>query len=213
MKRRVRPEHIAMLVRGLIWQVLHLRFDAIILKGRGARIWIDRKVKLQGIVKIGDFAKLDLRYTAKGIIRSGFSLGDYSIFRASGSPAFTCQNVEIDENVTFGPYCNIGGGFGLVIGADVIAGPYVSVHPEEHGLATDRPVREQAIRGRGIRIGNDCWLGAKSTVLDGSDLADGTVLGANTVLAGAQTDANCIYVGIPARFLRQREMADEGTPV
>jgi acetyltransferase-like isoleucine patch superfamily enzyme len=200
----LRPEHLAMLLRGALWQLLHLRFGLILLKGRGARIWIDRRVRVRGVLKVGDFAKLDLRYCCSGTIGSRFSLGDYSIMRASGNPAFTCNHVIIGENVSFGPYCNIGGGFGLTIADGVIAGPYVSIHPEEHGLDPDRPIRGQPIHGTGIRIGRDCWLSAKSTLLDGTDLADGTVVGAGAVVTGSKTEPDSIYVGAPARLLRFR---------
>ena len=142
-----------------------------------------------------------------------FSLGDFSTMRASGSSVFTCPKIDIGANVSFGPYCNIGGGFGLSIGEGVIAGPYVSIHPEEHGLTSDQPIREQPIHGAGISIGRDCWLSAKSTLLDGTNLAAGTVLGAGAIATGCQTKPNGIYVGAPARFLRMREKActDEAT--
>lgn len=194
-----------MLLRGALWQLMHLRFGMILLKGRGAKIWIDKRIHVSGILKIGDFAKLDLRFCGSGAIGPMFSLGEFSIMRASGSASFTCPKIEIGANVSFGPYCNIGGGFGLSIAEGVIAGPYVSIHPEEHGLVSDQPVREQPIHGAGICIGRDCWLSAKSTLLDGTDLAAGTVLGAGAIAAGIHTEANGIYVGVPARFLRLRK--------
>ncbi|MBM2294567.1 acyltransferase [Sulfitobacter pseudonitzschiae] len=201
----IRNEHVSMLLRGLLWQLMHLRFEGILFKGRGARIWIDRRVRIRGILKVGDFAKLDLRFCISGTIGPNFSLGDFSVMRASGSPDFTCPQFDIGPNVSFGPYCNIGGGFGLAIAGDVIAGPYVSIHPEEHGLGVDRPIRGQSIHGTGIRVGRDCWLSAKATLLDGTNLADGTVLGAGAILVGSRTEPNSIYVGVPARLLRLRE--------
>lgn len=205
MIKGLRFEHFAMLMRGLLWQLTRLRFDGIVLKGRGARIFLDRRVRLQGIVKVGHYATLDLRQTASGRLGSRFSLGDHSVFRASGSSDFICPCVDIAERVSFGPYCNIGGGFGLRIEANVIAGPYVSIHPETHTYATDIPIRNQPVFGYGIRIEEDCWLGAKATILDGSRLVQGTILGASSLVAGAETTKNGIYVGIPARLVRLRE--------
>ncbi|WP_323810805.1 acyltransferase [Sphingobium baderi] len=203
-----------MLLRGALWQLLHLRFDMILLKGRGSTIWIDRRVRVRGMLKVGDFAKLDLRFCGSGTIGPSFSLGDFSIMRASGSSTFTCPEIKVGANVSFGPYCNIGGGFGLNIGEGVIAGPYVSIHPEEHGLTADQTIRAQPVHGAGINIGRDCWLSAKSTLLDGTNLAEGTVLGAGAIAAKCQTEPNGIYVGAPARFLRKRKKtcsADEAT--
>lgn len=204
----MRLDHIAMAARGAFWQLLHLRFGMIVLKGRGAKIWIDRRIRVRGIIKVGDFATLDLRYCRSGKIGPTFSLGNFSIMRASGSPAFTCPNIDIGCNVSFGPYCNVGGGFGLRIADGVIAGPYVSIHPEEHGMSSNRPIRAQRIHGCGISIGRDCWLGAKATLLDGTVLADGTVVGAGTIMTGCQTQPNGIYVGVPARFRRFRDTSE-----
>ena len=200
----IRPEHVAMLLRGALRQIFILRFDFILMMGRGAKFRVDRRVKLKGIIKIDDYADLDIRFTADGTIGPRFSLGKFSIFRASGSSSFTCPTVKVAENVSFGPYCNIGGGFGLTIGANVIGGPYVSIHPEEHSMNADTLVRQQPIFGTGVRIGADCWLSAKSTILDGSNLGIGTVLAANAVVTGKTTDAYGIYAGIPAKILRYR---------
>lgn len=208
---KLRREHIEMLIRGVFWQLLHMRFGFILLKGRGARVSLDRSVRVKGILKVGNYATLDLRYTASGSLGAMFSLGDFSVFRASGTPSHTCPKVEVAEAVSFGPYCNIGGGFGLSIGPNVIAGPYVSIHPEEHAFNAGSLIRHQPIYGKGIRIDGDCWLGAKSTILDGSNLAPGTVLGANALVAGNETAQNGIYVGVPAKLTGFRSTAPKNT--
>lgn len=205
MIKGLRFEHVAMVLRGLLWQLTRMRFDGLILKGRGARIFLDRRVRFQGVMKVGHFATLDLRRTASGQLGSRFVLGDHSVFRASGSSDFICPYVEIASHVSFGPYCNIGGGFGLTIGANVIAGPYVSIHPESHMYASHMPIRDQPVIGKGICIEEDCWLGAKSTILDGSHLGSGTIIGALCLVAGAETTKDGIYVGIPSRLVRVRE--------
>ena len=181
-----------MLLRGLVWQLLHMRFEGVLFLGRGARLQVDRRVRLKGWIKVGHHATMNLSQTASGRVGPCFSLGDFSIFRASGAPKFTCPQVEIGENVSFGPYCNIGGGFGLTIGRNVIAGPFVSIHPEGHGLDAYGPIREQPIEGIGIHVGADCWLGAKATLLDGTMLASGTVIGAGTIVPGIRTKSNGI---------------------
>ncbi|MEZ4688113.1 MAG: hypothetical protein R3B47_19245 [Bacteroidia bacterium] len=57
---------------------------------------------------------------------------------------------------------------GLEIGDDCIIGPYFSCHPENHVI--DQPgiaIRLQGTTRKGIRIGKNCWIGAKVTVLTG----------------------------------------------
>jgi len=58
-----------------------------------------------------------------------------------------------------------------------------------------------------ISIGNDVWIGRNCTILNGVNVADGTVLGANTVLA-KDTKPYGIYIGNPAQ-LKSYRYSDE----
>jgi acetyltransferase-like isoleucine patch superfamily enzyme len=57
-----------------------------------------------------------------------------------------------------------------------------------------------------VRIGPDCWLGTKVSVLRGTRIGRGTVLGAHAVARGEIPEYS-IAVGAPARVVRDR-MAD-----
>jgi acetyltransferase-like isoleucine patch superfamily enzyme len=57
---------------------------------------------------------------------------------------------------------------------------------------------------RSITIGNKVWIGCRCTVLKGSTIADGSVLGAGTGVYGAQLNSeNCIYAGNPVHSIKQ----------
>jgi len=57
---------------------------------------------------------------------------------------------------------------------------------------------------RGIRIGNDVWIGASSVILPGVKINDGAIIGAGSIVC-KDVAANAIMVGNPARLLRYRE--------
>ena len=57
-----------------------------------------------------------------------------------------------------------------------------------------------------VTIGRDCWLGSKSTVLRGSTIGDGAVIGAHALVRG-KIPKNAIAVGIPARVVKMRTSA------
>ncbi|MDQ0392593.1 acyltransferase [Labrys monachus] len=112
--------------------------------------------------------------------------------------------MTVGSDIFIGPYCVIGGGGDLSIGSDVMIASHSRIMSSEH-IIDDSAQSIWAVTTRGVRIGSGVWLGAGVTVLDGSDLADGTVVGAGAVIR-AKTDANSIYVGIPARKLRERRL-------
>lgn len=56
---------------------------------------------------------------------------------------------------------------------------------------------------KSIIIEDDVWIGAVVKVLDGVTIAQGCVIGANSVVTKS-TEPYGIYVGIPARKIKSR---------
>lgn len=55
-----------------------------------------------------------------------------------------------------------------------------------------------------IEIGNHVWIGAKSTILKGTKIADGSVIGAGRSLGtGLLSDEKSIYAGQPAKLIKK----------
>ena len=52
-------------------------------------------------------------------------------------------------------------------------------------------------------IGNDVWIGQNATILPGTHIGDGAIIGANSVV-GRDVDPYAVVVGNPARTLRKR---------
>jgi acetyltransferase-like isoleucine patch superfamily enzyme len=56
----------------------------------------------------------------------------------------------------------------------------------------------------GIRIGAHCWVGCRSTILDGVTIGDRAVVGAASLVT-RDVDTEMIAFGIPARVMRRLE--------
>ncbi len=197
-----------MLLRGTLYQLLRFQFRGWMLMGPGARVLGLKRIKLNGIVKIGVHALLDARFSQGVELGNRFSLGDFSIVRASGSIHFESTGIKMGDNVSFGPYSNIGGGYGLVIGNDCVFGPYVSIHPEGHVFSDlNTPIRLQGITGSGITIGGDNWFGAKCTVLDGVQIGSGCIFGAQSLIIKGNYASTHVYVGNPVRSVKSRGLS------
>jgi acetyltransferase-like isoleucine patch superfamily enzyme len=86
-----------------------------------------------------------------------------------------------------------------------LVGQFVSLIASGHGVERGELVRQQGIpKKRGIKIGDDVWLGASSVVLPGITIGNGAVIGAGAVVT-KDVPENAIMVGNPARLLRYRE--------
>lgn len=78
------------------------------------------------------------------------------------------------------------------------------MYPENHNYKdSDIPIRLQGVNHKGIKIGNGCWIGAKTTILDGTEIGDGCVIAAGAVVSG-KFPKNVVIGGIPAKIIKQR---------
>jgi maltose O-acetyltransferase len=69
--------------------------------------------------------------------------------------------------------------------------------------------RAQAFASKDVVIGAGSWLGARVTVLPGSRIGPGCVVGANTLIDG-EYPPNSVIVGTPGRIVRTLDQAELG---
>lgn len=133
------------------------------------------------------------------------SMGFLTHVDLTGSMKNLGKGIKIGNNVGLGSHGHYGSGIGgLEIGNDTIIGNYVSFHPENHNYSDSSVlIRLQGVSGKGIKVGNNCWVGAKATFLDGSEIGNGCIVAAGAVVIGKFPD-NVIIGGIPAKILKNR---------
>lgn len=123
----------------------------------------------------------------------------------SGSLKNIGKGLIIGNNVGLGSHCMLGCAGGIEIGSETIIGNFVSFHSENHNYADlTVPIRLQGVNRQGIKIGSNCWIGAKVTILDGSVVGKGCIIAAGAVLTGKEFPDNSIIGGVPAKVLRPR---------
>jgi acetyltransferase-like isoleucine patch superfamily enzyme len=75
----------------------------------------------------------------------------------------------------------------------------------DHGVVeVERPIREQGIYKRDVRVGHNVWIGYGAAFLRGVTVGDNAVVGTNTVVT-KDIPANAVAAGTPARVLRMRD--------
>lgn len=118
--------------------------------------------------------------------------------------AFVHGPVTLAPEVSVNPYATLDGGRkGIVIGAGSRIATRATLFAFDHGVAPDRPVREQGVRSRGIVVGEDVWIGAGATVTDGVRIGDYAVVGAGAVVT-KDVPPWAVVGGVPARLLFDR---------
>ncbi len=138
------------------------------------------------------------------IFGNNVSLGRNTTIECTGNIRWLGKGLKVGNNVGLGTHGFYGCAGGVEIGSDTIIGNYVSFHSENHNYSDiSIPIRSQGVNHKGICVGNNCWVGAKATFLDGSTVGNGCIIAAGAVVRGNFPD-NCIIGGIPAKILKFR---------
>jgi acetyltransferase-like isoleucine patch superfamily enzyme len=144
---------------------------------------ITLKISKHSEINIGEncnIESLTILEAQKGniIIGNNFSLNQFSVIRAYG-------NVSIGDGVRIGPATQI-----------------MSVnHIFED---KNKYIYEQGIKGEGIIIGNNVWIGSNTLILDGVKIGNNSIIGAGSLIS-KDVPENVLIVGNPQRIIRKLE--------
>lgn len=151
----------------MLWGCVRLGTSKPVFLSPSATIKCSSKFKFGKGLNIGYRCYIDALSRGGLTLGNNVSMGMYTTVRLTGSLKQIANYVKIGNNVGLGSHGYYGCGVGfLEIGDDCIFGNYVSIHPENHNFSNPTiPIRLQGVNGKGIVIGNNCWIGAKVTNL------------------------------------------------
>jgi len=157
------------------------------------------RVVLRGMVFIGRHVELRARH-GYGRLEIGrwVHIGDGSSLRCHEGSLRIGDKVVLGKDSTVTCYLDV------ELGAATIVADWCYVTDFDHRISdVHTPIKDQGIVKSPVRIGPDCWIGVKATVLRGSRVGRGSVIGAHAVVRGDVPEYS-IVVGVPARVVRNR---------
>jgi acetyltransferase-like isoleucine patch superfamily enzyme len=141
-------------------------------------------------------------------LHSGIVIGDDVILGyATRIDVPTGARVEIGHRVKLTGHCVIAAAERVTIMMDAQVAEFCSIRDADHGVDGDRAVRDQPLRTAPVSIGTDAWIGRGVAVLRGSNVGEGAVVGANSVVTG-NVSPGAIAVGAPARVIGRRQSTE-----
>jgi acetyltransferase-like isoleucine patch superfamily enzyme len=161
-------------------------------------------------IKWGNFVQLEDHVFVSGLglepvhFSDNVRIGAHSRVIISTTFEQPGKGIFIGKNVGIGEFSYLGGAGGLHISDDCIIGQYFSTHPENHiFIDKERPIRLQGTTREGIFVEENCWIGAKVTLLDGIRIGAGSVVAAGAVVTKS-FPAGSVIGGVPAKLLKIR---------
>jgi acetyltransferase-like isoleucine patch superfamily enzyme len=113
--------------------------------------------------------------------------------------------LEIGAKSVLGQECTLSCFQHISIGRECIIADRTMMIDFDHGMVeTERPIREQGIYKRSVRVGHNVWIGYGACVLRGVTVGDNAVIGTSSVVTKDIPD-NAVAAGSPAELIRVRD--------
>lgn len=194
-----------MFLRGLSKKLLFKKSKGILFIGKRVKIKNKRKIIFNGSATIEDGCFINALSKGGITIGNNFSLGRNSIIECTGVIRELGEKLIIGQNVGIASNAFIAMRGKIEIGDNTIFGPGVSIHAENHNFTkVDVPIKLQGATRKGIEIGSDCWIGAKTIILDGVKIGNHAVIAAGAVVNKDVPDY-AVVGGVPAKVLKMRK--------
>jgi acetyltransferase-like isoleucine patch superfamily enzyme len=116
-------------------------------------------------------------------------------------------SIVVGQGAYVGAYCCLGD---VRIGRKTMLADGVCIPSGAHTHGSDRPdvpMADQAGQEATVRIGEDCWIGARAVVL--ADVGDGAIVAAGAVVTHS-VEPGTIVAGVPARMIGRRGQTNLG---
>ena len=114
------------------------------------------------------------------------------------------HRLTVGSRVSINEGCFVSAYGGLEIGDDTMIGHRVTIVTSDHEMSDPTvSIRSQGIRGEGVHIGCDVWIGAHAVILAGVNIGDGAVIGGGSVVT-KDVEPLVIVGGVPARTIGER---------
>jgi Acetyltransferase (isoleucine patch superfamily) len=194
------------------WMMIRGKAVSLGYPGIAGNVFVGHKVKLyeKRYLKLGSKVKIHDSVRINALSSDGVSIGDNcvigggTVIECTGGLSNLGKGVKIGDRTTFNNDCFFGAAGGIEIGDDVVAGQFVRFHSQNHNYDNlDVLIKVQGVKHKGIKIGDNCWIGSGTVFLDGAVLGNGCVVAANTVVT-KEFSENSVIGGVPAKILKKR---------
>jgi acetyltransferase-like isoleucine patch superfamily enzyme len=178
--------------------MLNFKYLRLIARLGRVKLRLGSRLRLDGLAFVGPGCSLEV---AKG---ATLELGRWSWVGHGCKIRSHEGTVSIGAKSVLGQECTISSFQHVSIGRECIVADRVMLIDFDHGVVeVERPVREQGIYKRDVRVGHNVWMGYGACVLRGVRVGDNAIVGTSTVVT-KDVPANAVVAGVPAKILRMR---------
>lgn len=143
--------------------------------------------------------RAEVEYDPSLVIGKGTRIGSFTKIKTTYGFMKIGANTSIATGCFFGSHVG-----GLHIGDDCLISANVSIVASNYRFDDlDTPIYKQGHTSKGIKIGDNVWIGSNCSILDGAEIGDGSIISANSTVSGT-IPANSVAQGSPASVIFTR---------
>jgi acetyltransferase-like isoleucine patch superfamily enzyme len=196
------PGALGIMLRKLFYPLILKQVGRGVIFGRNITIRHPQKIRIGSHTLLDDNVVLD----AKGSKNEGIYLGENVI--VGRNTILSCKegSIFLEDYTNVSANCMMLSETMIRIGKySFLAGQCYLVAGGNHSyVKTDIPIMFQpSLDKGGIMVGEDVWMGASVTVLDGVTIGKGSIIGAGAVIKDPLPEYS-ISVGVPAKVIKNR---------
>jgi acetyltransferase-like isoleucine patch superfamily enzyme len=194
------PGAVGFALRKYLYKHIMNRIGTNVIFGRNISIAHSQKIRIGHNCLIADNCELN----ASGddgeiVIGNNVTIGRGAFIRTKGG------KIIIGDNSAIGARCIlVTRNTDITIGKNHMMGAFVYIGTGSHQYAIkDIPMNRQPYIAKPVRIEEDVWIGIRATVLPGSTIRTGSVIGACSLVAG-EIAPYTVAAGTPAKKIKAR---------
>lgn len=189
-------------LRGFLLRWRMANFNGLLFVGRRVTLRHKHKISVGSSVILEDYVFIDALSKNGVVLGNNVTVAKNSTLLCTGVIQEIGEGLRIGDNSAVGAYSYLAGQGGISIGNNVIMGPMVTMHSEDHSFENvEIPIRLQPTTRKGIIIEDNCWIGAKTTIVDGVHIGFGSIVAAGAVVT-KDVPSLSVVGGVPARLIR-----------
>lgn len=147
----------------------------------------DKNMKVNGRLRVFGTAEMDISRGACLHLGRGVKIRERAYLSVRKGAV-----LNIDDNASVGMDCKVVCHEKIEIGAGTLLSPNVLIYDHDHVFSKEEGVARKQFKTAPISIGRNCWIGANTVILKGTEIGDNCIVGAGCVLKGKYPDNTTI---------------------
>lgn len=175
-----------------------LENSRIVFKGTGNILYCDEGVELKNSL-LHFSGSNSLIYLSNG---DDTRYSSVHMATQNNSTIYIGSGTNFNSFIDFRAHLSVGEQKNMIIGDNCMFSFSMWATTSDAHAAFDMATRQRFNLPKSVLIGDHVWVGQEVTILKGTQIGSGSIIGASSLLTGKVMQSNAVYAGVPAKLVR-----------